>query len=767
MYNRAITDKQLLEAGKQANIKLVRYDDDRLDEMLAKLELAVQDRDKNGVALKHRQLNPYEQAFIKNERLVCKYDFEYFFKRYCHTQIKLQGQPVVVARVNKLLEPQRLFLEHLSLHEKALAKGKATDGYMFIACKARQEGYTTVARGITMHRAIFWEDTRALAASVDDTMVLELYDRDHTIYDNLPWWLKPVVEYDQKGAHFTFGKMKSSITYAQGNQKGGVGTGKGQLTSAGILTPTGWATFGDIRVGDKVVGSDGFAYSVTGVFPRGKQQTYKVIFSDDTSIICDAEHLWSVQSNKQHYRNTGYYTFSVKDLLKEGLRTGPTKRKQVRWYIPLVKPIQFRERKHFIDPYVLGVLLGDGSLTQKTVSFTSEDDMSFVQTLLPEGVLLKRYCHFNRSPHWSIVSPKTKSNPVKQELIRLGVFGHGALDKFVPKEYLFSSIEGRTAVLQGLLDTDGTASGGGSCIEFCSISTKLASDVQFLVQSLGGTARIVEQLSFINSHGTRVQKQDKYQVYISLPNEIEGFRLERKKTQYTKRTKYHPKRNIVSIEPTGYQETVCISVDSPDSLYVTEHCIVTHNTIPVNHITELGLWEEQGANPEKLLFDLDPTWPQSPDTFVLFESTSNGRLNFWFNFTMASVEGRTRFKVVFCPWYAEPQHNRKKPPYGWVPMARTQAMMETVKRTSPGYFFGKTIELDAEQAYWWEDRYEEFRGLGRTAYFLSNYPTTLEESFQVSGNRAFSVETIDSLRQGVKGAVPYEFSNFKEIGKIA
>jgi hypothetical protein len=415
MYNRAITDKQLLEAGKQANIKLVRYDDDRLDEMLAKLELAVQDRDKNGAALKHRQLNPYEQAFIKNERLVCKYDFEYFFKRYCHTQIKLQGQPVVVARVNKLLEPQRLFLEHLSLHEKALAKGKATDGYMFIACKARQEGYTTVARGITMHRAIFWEDTRALAASVDDTMVLELYDRDHTIYDNLPWWLKPVVEYDQKGAHFTFGKMKSSITYAQGNQKGGVGTGK---------------------------------------------------------------------------------------------------------------------------------------------------------------------------------------------------------------------------------------------------------------------------------------------------------------------------------------------------------------TIPVNHITELGLWEEQGANPEKLLFDLDPTWPQSPDTFVLFESTSNGRLNFWFNFTMASVEGRTRFKVVFCPWYAEPQHNRKKPPYGWAPTARTQAMMETVKRTSPGYFFGKTIELDSEQAYWWEDRYEEFRGLGRTAYFLSNYPTTLEESFQVSGNRAFSVETIDSLRQGVKGAVPYEFSNFKEIGKI-
>lgn len=415
MYNRDITDQQLWEAGKQSNIDLVRYDDARLDEMIVKLDSAVQERDKWGFATKVRVLTPSEQGFIKNERLVCKYDFDYFFRRYVHTQIKLEGQPVIVSRIGTPLEPQRLFLEHLSRHEKDLQDGLADDGYMFIACKARQEGYTTIARGITMHRVIFWEDTRALGVSVDDAMVKELYDRDHTIYDNLPWWLKPSIEYDVDGKRFTFGKMKSSIVYAQGNQKGGVGTGK---------------------------------------------------------------------------------------------------------------------------------------------------------------------------------------------------------------------------------------------------------------------------------------------------------------------------------------------------------------TIPVNHITELGVWEQMGANPNKLLFDLDPTWPQSPDTFVLLESTSNGRVNFWFEFVTASREGRTRFKVVFCPFYAEPQHNRKRVPEGWEPLPRTKQMIDVVKRTSPGYMFGKTINLDAEQAYWWEDRYEEFRGLGRTAYFLTNYPTTLDESFQVSGNRAFSVETIDTLKLGIKGAVPYEFSNFKEIGRI-
>lgn len=416
MYNENITDKQLWEVGKDLGISLVRYNDDNLEAMIEQLDKAVLDRDKWGYATKVRTLTPPERDYIKNERLVCKYDFPYYFKRYCHTQIKLEGQPVVVARIKDPLEPQRLFIRHLAEREQLIADGKTSDGYMYAACKARQEGYTTVARGITTHRAFFWEDTRALAASVDEAMVQELYERDHTIYDNLPWWLKPSVEYDTKGGQFTFGKMKSSITYAQGNQKGGIGTGK---------------------------------------------------------------------------------------------------------------------------------------------------------------------------------------------------------------------------------------------------------------------------------------------------------------------------------------------------------------TIPVNHITELGIWESQGANPEKLLFDLDPTWPQSPDTFVLLESTSNGRLNFWFQLITASREGRTRFSVIFCPWYAEPRHNRMVVPEGWEPLPRTKSMIETVERTSPGYMFGKTVKLDAAQAYWWENRYEEFRGLGRTAYFLTNYPTTLDESFQVSGNRAFSVETIDVLKGGIRGGIPYEFSNYLPIGKIS
>src|SRR5688572_12185956 len=230
MYNLDITDQELWQAGKDLGIKLIRYDDTMLDEMVEKLESAVIKRDKWGFATEVRTLTPTEKAYIQNERLVCKYDFRYYFTRYCHTLIKLEGQPVVVSRIKDPLIPQEMFMEYLSRKEKkihdAIARKEPSDGYLVLACKARQEGYTTISRALTTHRVFFWKDSRALGASIDEGMTQELYDRDHEIYDHLPWWLKPAIGYDQKNTHLTFDKMGSKILYAMATQKGGLGMGK-------------------------------------------------------------------------------------------------------------------------------------------------------------------------------------------------------------------------------------------------------------------------------------------------------------------------------------------------------------------------------------------------------------------------------------------------------------------------------------------------------------------------------------------------------------
>ncbi len=147
--------------------------------------------------------------------------------------------------------------------------------------------------------------------------------------------------------------------------------------------------------------------------------------------------------------------------------------------------------------------------------------------------------------------------------------------KFVPDVYLFSSFEQRLALLQGLLDTDGEYCDGR--LAFSSASERLRDAVRFLVESLGGTARIgVRSEPKYTYKGEQRVGQPSYRLSIAMPAGIRPFRARR---GYVDRPKFQPARHIESIEPEGEAEVICISVDAPDQLYVTEHCIVTHNTL--------------------------------------------------------------------------------------------------------------------------------------------------------------------------------------------
>ncbi|KKK57307.1 hypothetical protein LCGC14_3055780, partial [marine sediment metagenome] len=85
---------------------------------------------------------------------------------------------------------------------------------------------TAICRSLSAHRLTTVPGVRVLAGSVDEDKVMELYTRDKTILDNLPWWLKPEIKYDEKGAHIHFGKLSSKVLYQVGSQKSGVGQGR-------------------------------------------------------------------------------------------------------------------------------------------------------------------------------------------------------------------------------------------------------------------------------------------------------------------------------------------------------------------------------------------------------------------------------------------------------------------------------------------------------------------------------------------------------------
>jgi hypothetical protein len=159
------------------------------------------------------------------------------------------------------------------------------------------------------------------------------------------------------------------------------GHGKEQPLSSLILTPNGWKRMGDIKVGSYVIGFNGKQTKVTGVYPQGKKQIYKIITSDGRCTRCGANHLWMVQTPS----NTGnkFVIKSTKELIQNYFANRIDKRNgksyiEYRHFIPTVNPIDFPERILPIDPYTLGSWLGDGNSRDGRYTSNDEELISFI-----------------------------------------------------------------------------------------------------------------------------------------------------------------------------------------------------------------------------------------------------------------------------------------------------------------------------------------------------------------------------------------------------
>lgn len=365
---------------------------------------------------------------------------------------------------------------------------------------------------------------------------------------------------------------------------GPMGSGKGSPAWERILTPEGWTTYGDIAVGDYVVGSDGNSTEVTGVFPRGELDVYKVTFNDGSAVTVDGDHLWSVQSPDDRHEGRGYRTISTSELASKPLRNPKTNNGH-KWFIPVVQPVQFvaQETSLPVHPYVLGSLLGDGTFEGRGVGFSTVDEefATRVNAFLPEGISLRLLdeapSRAGKCPHYNVVGDG-KKNELLRTFRAMGMLGKKSVEKFVPEEYLYSSVEERLELLRGLMDSDGHAVKAGRA-EFSSVSKNLAEAVVFIARSLGGVATMKERnTSYTDKNGEKAAGQLSYRVSVKLPAQFNPFSLSRKANAWVAPTKYPVTRAITSIEPAGRDEVICIQVEAENSLYVADHFIVTHNT---------------------------------------------------------------------------------------------------------------------------------------------------------------------------------------------
>jgi hypothetical protein len=374
-----------------------------------------------------------------------------------------------------------------------------------------------------------------------------------------------------------------------------MGLGKFFPTKTSIYTPKGKKNIGDLVIGENVIGSNGKATKVMGIFPQGIKPQYRMTFNDGYSILCGGEHLWTVSSNNSgensKNRENRYVTLSTEQMLDKNLEleqigTGWNEKRPYKfktyykqkngdskWQIPIVKPIQFDNDDILpIEPYLLGLGLGDGSFKGKNIKFSvhkDDFDEMFVNNLIKENKSQdnKRIGYIN----------------VNTSLFDLKLEHTRSHTKFIPEIYKYSSIENRLAILQGLMDTDGhcmkSKNGKFNGTEYCTVSERLADDVAEIVHSLGGIVRKKSKIgSYKKEDGTKVICKRAYRLNIKMPEQFNPFRLKRKSNIYYLPEKYKVGRYIKDIQLEGEDDSVCIAVDAPDKLYVVEHGIVTHNT---------------------------------------------------------------------------------------------------------------------------------------------------------------------------------------------
>ncbi|MGH1979278.1 replicative DNA helicase [Rothia sp. L_38] len=317
--------------------------------------------------------------------------------------------------------------------------------------------------------------------------------------------------------------------------------GKALALDTPIPTPTGWATMGDIRVGDTVLGADGHPTTVTNATDvMTGRPCFKVIFDDGTEIIADAEHQWLTETRASRRARSSALAGSgggrVRTSVGAQVRTTAEIRETVRCAtadrranhsIANTRPLQLPEADLLVAPYTLGVWLGDDS---------------------------------------TVLTPSAES------LRTLGVLNN----KHIPMQYLRASEAQRRALLAGLLDSDGTVTNAG-CIQFTVTNRQLALDTQELALSLGYRTGMATKKVKGSSEATSTA----YKLTFSSSDSV--FALSRKKQMHRDRdsrpTAKRSSRYIVAVEPVDSVPVRCIEVDNEQHLFLASRAFVpTHNS---------------------------------------------------------------------------------------------------------------------------------------------------------------------------------------------
>lgn len=362
-----------------------------------------------------------------------------------------------------------------------------------------------------------------------------------------------------------------------------------------IPTPEGWKKMGDVHEGDYVFSLDGRAARVLHESEVFHKPMYRVYFEDGSTVDASGDHIWTVQTkdsrrtarrtpigrrrNKpQLAERNGWYELTTSEMLSDFCRVrADGKGREYKYRVPMPGAVEYPHKELPIDPYVLGVWLGDGSSSGQCIT-VSEADLEGTKTRIEErGYACSVIRYKDRAsaididPHPRGCSRKLYEGSFRYALRGLGLLG----DKHIPERYLTASVEQRRDLLCGLMDTDGTVTKAGQCV-FTQKSKSLSLQVLELIRSLGIKAAMYEKDVTCNGVPAGVA----YSVYFYTGKDNPCFHMGRKYDRL--KQKLSPRmfaKSVTGIEPLPAKPSKCIMVDHPSHLYLAgKGFTATHNT---------------------------------------------------------------------------------------------------------------------------------------------------------------------------------------------
>lgn len=337
--------------------------------------------------------------------------------------------------------------------------------------------------------------------------------------------------------------------------------GKALPLDTKIPSPNGWMTMGDLKVGDFVFSDKGVPIKISAISDIFiNHDCYKLYFDDGSTVVADAEHLWEV---RKQGRNKTPVVLTTKEMFEQSATFVDSRNKEVsKFSIKVSDPVQYHKKEIEIDPYTLGVWLGDGSSADGRLTCIFDDLLEY-----------KKHIPYNFS----------ESHRKENDGIYFGTMYNLYTDlkkynllknKHIPTDYLINDVENRLELLRGLMDTDGwVEKNGQNCISLSySKYPQLIEDVYELLCSLG-----------FKVFRKEYKKTNSVRFYFQCPkSKFEIFKLSRKldkQRQEIKVSSYINSRFIRKIEKVETVPTKCIVVDSDNHLFLcSKHFIPTHNS---------------------------------------------------------------------------------------------------------------------------------------------------------------------------------------------